>query len=384
MPDFRYTLFDLDGTLTDSAPGITASVKYALKKSGEPVPDYTVLCKFIGPPLLYGFMSFCGMSGERAEKAVEYYREYYSVNGIFESELYPGVDELLAKLCAAGKKIILATSKPEIFAVKILEHFRLSDYFYFTAGATLDKTRTEKADVIAYALKSVGITDLSETVMVGDRFHDIEGAKANGIRSAGVLYGFGNRTELEKAGADFIAGDTNELCRILLGSAGTGGAGKKAQATSVKSAFYDTDIGIIEIGVTDSAVSLIRAAGQKGESVFTELSDEAFRQITEYLSGKRQKFDLPLKITGTDFQKKVYSALLDIPYGETASYGEIAAKTGNPKAARAVGGACNKNPLLLAVPCHRVVGASGSLTGFAAGIETKKKLIELEKANKII
>ena len=107
MPDFRYILFDLDGTLTDSAPGITASVKYALKKSGEPVPDYTVLCKFIGPPLLYGFMSFCGMSGERAEKAVEYYREYYSVNGIFESELYPGVKELLAKLCAAGKKILL-------------------------------------------------------------------------------------------------------------------------------------------------------------------------------------------------------------------------------------------------------------------------------------
>ena len=195
MPDFKYILFDLDGTLTDSAPGITASVKYALKKSREPVPDYSVLCKFIGPPLLHGFMSFCGMSGERAEKAVEYYREYYSVNGIFESELYPGVDELLAKLCAAGKKIILATSKPEIFAVKILEHFRLSDYFYFTAGATLDKTRTEKADVIAYALKSVGITDLSETVMVGDRFHDIEGAKANGIRSAGVLYGFGSRVK---------------------------------------------------------------------------------------------------------------------------------------------------------------------------------------------
>ena len=382
MPDFRYILFDLDGTLTDSAPGITASVKYALKKSGEPVPDYTVLCKFIGPPLLYGFMSFCGMSEERAEKAVEYYREYYGVKGIFEGELYPGVKELLAKLCAAGKKIILATSKPEVFAVKILEHFCISDYFYFTAGATLDKTRTEKADVIAYALKSAGVTDRRKAVMVGDRFHDIDGAKANGIRSAGVLYGFGNRTELENAGADFIAGDTNKLYRILLGSAGTGGAGKKAQANSVASAFYDTDIGILEIGVTDGAVSLIRTAAEKSESVFTELSDEAFMQISEYLSGKRQKFDLPLKITGTDFQKKVYAALLDIPYGKTASYGEIAARTGNPKAARAVGGACNKNPLLLVVPCHRVVGASGSLTGFAAGIETKKKLLALEKRNK--
>lgn len=378
IPDFRYILFDLDGTLTDSAPGITASVKYALEKSGEPVPDYPVLCKFIGPPLLYGFMNFCGMSEERAEKAVGYYREYYGVKGIFESELYPGVKELLAKLCAAGKKIILATSKPEVFAVKILEHFCISDYFYFTAGATLDKTRTEKADVIAYALKSAGVTDRRKAVMVGDRFHDIDGAKANGIRSAGVLYGFGNRTELENAGADFIAGDTNKLCRILLGSAVI----KKAQINSVTSAFYDTDIGIIEIGVTDGAVSLIRIAAEKSESVFTELSDEAFRQITEYLSGKRQKFDLPLKITGTDFQKKVYSALLDIPYGETASYGEIAARTGNPKAARAVGGACNKNPLLLVVPCHRVVGASGSLTGFAAGIETKQKLLALEKRNK--
>ena len=378
IPDFRYILFDLDGTLTDSAPGITASVKYSLKKSGEPVPDYSVLCKFIGPPLLYGFMSFCGMSNERAEKAVEYYREYYGVKGIFESELYPGVKELLAKLCAAGKKIILATSKPEVFAVKILEHFCISDYFYFTAGATLDKTRTEKADVIAYALKSAGVTDRRKAVMVGDLFHDIDGAKANGIRSVGVLYGFGSRKELENAGADFIAMDTNELYRILLGSAVI----KKAQINSVTSAFYDTDIGIIEIGVTDGAVSLIRIAAEKSESVFTELSDEAFIQISEYLSGKRRKFDLPLKITGTDFQKKVYSALLNIPYGKTASYGEIAARTGNPKAARAVGGACNKNPLLLVVPCHRVVGASGSLTGFAAGIETKKKLLALEKRNK--
>ena len=382
IPNFKYILFDLDGTLTDSAPGITASVKYALKKSGEPVPDYTVLCKFIGPPLLYGFMSFCGMSEERAEKAVGYYREYYSVNGIFESELYPGIKELLSQLFSSNKKVILATSKPEVFAVKILEHFGISDYFYFTSGATLDKTRNEKDQVIAYALKSTGITNLSEAVMVGDRFHDIKGAKANGIRSVGVLYGFGSRKELENSGADFIAKDTKQLCRILLCSAGTGGAGKKAQANSVASAFYDTDIGILEIGVTDGAVSLIRTAGQKGESVFTELSDEAFRQITEYLSGKRKKFDLPLKITGTDFQKKVYSALLDIPYGETASYGEIAARTGNPKAARAVGGACNKNPLLLVVPCHRVVGASGSLTGFAAGIETKKKLLALEKRNK--
>lgn len=378
IPDFKYILFDLDGTLTDSAPGITASVKYALEKSGEPVPDYPVLCKFIGPPLLYGFMNFCGMSEERAEKAVGYYREYYGVKGIFESELYPGIKELLSQLFSSNKKVILATSKPEVFAVKILEHFGISDYFYFTAGATLDKTRTEKADVIAYALKSAGVTDRRKAVMVGDRFHDIDGAKANGIRSVGVLYGFGSRKELENAGADFIAMDTNELYRILLGSAVI----KKAQINSVTSAFYDTDIGIIEIGVTDGAVSLIKIAAEKGKSVFTELSDEAFIQISEYLSGKRQKFDLPLKITGTDFQKKVYAALLDIPYGKTASYGEIAARTGNPKAARAVGGACNKNPLLLVVPCHRVVGASGSLTGFAAGIETKKKLIELEKANK--
>ena len=378
IPDFKYILFDLDGTLTDSAPGITASVKYALEKSGEPVPDYPVLCKFIGPPLLYGFMNFCGMSEERAEKAVGYYREYYGVKGIFESELYPGIKELLSQLFSSNKKVILATSKPEVFAVKILEHFGISDYFYFTAGATLDKTRTEKADVIAYALKSAGVTDRRKAVMVGDRFHDIDGAKANGIRSVGVLYGFGSRKELENAGADFIAMDTNELYRILLGSAVI----KKAQINSVTSAFYDTDIGIIEIGVTDGAVSLIKIAAEKGKSVFTELSDEAFIQISEYLSGKRQKFDLPLKITGTDFQKKVYAALLDIPYGKTASYGEIAARTGNPKAARAVGGACNKNPLLLEVPSHRVVGASGSLTGFTAGIETKKKLIELEKANK--
>lgn len=216
MKNYKYILFDLDGTITDSALGITNSVKYALNKLNAPIPPYETLCKFIGPPLLDGFRDFCGFETEKAQAAVKFYREYYETTGLFENAVYDGIPEFLRALKERGKTVILATSKPEKFAKQILEHFDLMQYFDYAAGASMDETRNKKDAVIAYALKECNIKDKSLAVMVGDRHHDIFGAKVNGISCVGVLYGFGNREELEAAGADYIAEDISALYRILL------------------------------------------------------------------------------------------------------------------------------------------------------------------------
>lgn len=216
MKKYKYILFDLDGTITNSALGITNSVKYALNKLNAPIPPYETLCKFIGPPLLDGFRDICGFDTEKAQEAVKLYREYYETTGLYENAVYDGIPEFLRALKEKGKIVILATSKPEKFARLILEHFNLIQYFDYAAGATIDETRNKKDAVIAYALKECNITDKSLAVMVGDRHHDIFGAKQNGIDCVGVLYGFGNREELESAGADYISEDVNALYRILL------------------------------------------------------------------------------------------------------------------------------------------------------------------------
>lgn len=201
----KYILFDLDGTLTDPGIGITNSVMYALKKFNIEVADRTQLYKFIGPPLLYSFQTYYGFSETDSALAVQYYREYFKDRGLYENEVYDGIPELLGKLKERGYKLVLATSKPEVYAVEILKHFGLYDYFDFAAGATMDSTRSKKADVIAYALDSCGIKDLSTAIMIGDREHDILGAKQTGLASIGVLYGYGNREEFEAAGATYIA-----------------------------------------------------------------------------------------------------------------------------------------------------------------------------------
>ncbi len=212
----KYILFDLDGTVTNSMEGITKSVQYALRKYGIEVSDLNELRKFIGPPLKDSFMEFYNFTEEDAEKGITYYREYFTDKGIFENYPYEGIDKLLDSLKSAGKKIILATSKPEVFSKRILDHFDLTKYFDYIAGSTLDGSRSSKGDVIRYALKESNITDLDSTIMIGDRLHDIEGAKACKIESIGVLYGFGDRKELTDAGADFIVNDINELEKLLL------------------------------------------------------------------------------------------------------------------------------------------------------------------------
>ena len=212
---YKTVLFDLDGTLTDPGLGITNSVMYALDKFGIKVEDRTSLYKFIGPPLKESYSKYYHLSGEDLNRAVVYYREYFSEKGIFENVLYDGMTEVLERIKSSGRKIILATSKPDEFAIKILEHFGIEQYFDFVAAATMDETRTGKAEVIAYAIESCNITDLQSAVMVGDRENDILGAKALGIDSIGVLYGYGGMEELQSAGATYLARSVEDIINFL-------------------------------------------------------------------------------------------------------------------------------------------------------------------------
>lgn len=213
---YQYILFDLDGTLTDPGLGITNSVMYALNKFSIEVTDRTSLYKFIGPPLRDSFETFYGFSKEESELAVTYYREYFSVHGLYENEVYDGIEKLLMELKKSNKSLIVATSKPEEFAIKILKHFHLEQYFDFIAGATMDGSRDKKADVISYALNSCNISDFSSTIMIGDRKHDILGANQVGLDSIGVLFGYGNYEELNAAGATYIAENTSDILEFIL------------------------------------------------------------------------------------------------------------------------------------------------------------------------
>ena len=216
MKNYSYLFFDLDGTLTDPAVGITNSVMYALDRQGIHVGDRSELYKFIGPPLIDSFREFYGFSDERAREAVKDYREHFSAQGIFENEVYPGIPALLERLRSAGYRLIVATSKPEHFAVRIVEHFGLDGYFDFVAGAAIDETRTNKWEVIDYAIERAGITDRSRILMIGDRKHDVLGAKKCGIPCLGVLFGYGDRAEHEQAGALAIAETVEDIGRYIL------------------------------------------------------------------------------------------------------------------------------------------------------------------------
>ncbi len=196
-----HILFDLDGTLTDPGIGITNSVMYALERYGISVDSRESLYRFIGPPLVDSFQRFYGFSPADARAAVDVYREYFADRGIFENEVYPGIPALLSRLRAAGLRLIMATSKPEEYAVQIAEHFGLTDFFDCIAGAAMDETRSQKWEVIEYALARCGVTDRDAVLMVGDRKHDVLGASRCGLACLGVLYGYGSRDELEKAGA---------------------------------------------------------------------------------------------------------------------------------------------------------------------------------------
>lgn len=212
----KYILMDLDGTITNPQLGITRSLQYALKHYNINVEDLNSLTKYIGPPLKDTFIEAYGFSDEKSKEAVKKYREYYEEHGLYENEVYVGMEELLSRLQKRGKSLIVATSKPERMARKVLEHFKLEAYFTDICGAAYDDSRSKKEEVIRYAIEKNKITDINQIIMVGDRKYDITGAKNVGIPSIGVLYGFGSREELNEAGADQIAESVEELFDVII------------------------------------------------------------------------------------------------------------------------------------------------------------------------
>ena len=194
---YKAILFDLDGTLTESGEGITKSVQYALEKIGKPESDLEKLKVFVGPPLLDQFMKYADLDEETARKAVEYYRERYADTGIFENQVYPGVENMLNILKNKGYRLAVASSKPEYFVKKVLDHFHLTDYFEVIVGSEMNGARTGKAEVIEETLRRLGLSGhAGEAVMIGDREHDVLGAAACGMKCVGVTYGYGSEEDL--------------------------------------------------------------------------------------------------------------------------------------------------------------------------------------------
>ncbi len=212
----RIILFDLDGTLTNPALGITNSIIYALDKYNIQVANRSDLYPFIGPPLLDSFSNFYGFDEEKCREAVKYYREYFADKGLFENEVYDGIEQVLETLKNTGYVLAVATSKPEPFAKQILEHFNLDKYFTVIAGSTMDETRTNKAEVIEYCLEKLGVTDRKTVLMVGDRCYDVIGAKTCGLEVMGVLFGYGDEAELRNAGADYIAPTVKSVANMII------------------------------------------------------------------------------------------------------------------------------------------------------------------------
>ena len=213
---YTHLFLEMDGTVIDSAPGVTHAVSYALNKCGiQPPPCEELIC-FIGPPLVWSFAHFYGMSEEEARQAVAYYREYYSNGGMLECLVYDGMEELLREMQQRGIICVLATSKPHIYANPILKHIGLDRYFTFVSGPEIDGTRDAKAEVIAYAMEQLGLTDPAKILMVGDREHDTLGAATNHMDSVGALWGFGTREELLQTGAKAVFETPRQLLDALL------------------------------------------------------------------------------------------------------------------------------------------------------------------------
>lgn len=211
----KYLLFDLDGTLINTYEGIVKCVYYALNSLEIEESEPEKLKRFIGPPLEYSFKNYYNLNDTGVRKAIEKYRERYSEKGIYECKPYDGMKELLSK-CYEDKRIIcLATAKPQPFAEKILEMFDLKKYFSVIVGASLDNSFVEKSDIVAKVLSDLGDVPKSEMIMIGDREHDIIGAKNNGIESIGIKYGFAEIGEFEEAGANYIVENVEELVKLL-------------------------------------------------------------------------------------------------------------------------------------------------------------------------
>lgn len=209
---YKAILFDLDGTLTESGEGITKCVQYALEKLGKPEEDLKKLEVFVGPPLMDQFMKYAGFNEMEAEKAVEYYRERYSVTGIFENRPYPGIYEMLDELKRKHYRLAIASSKPEYYVQQILDHFQLTEYFEEIVGSEMNGQRTNKTEVINEAMRRLGMTkNKSQVLMIGDKEHDILGARNAGINCIAVSYGYGSKEEIDAADPFMTVDSVDEL-----------------------------------------------------------------------------------------------------------------------------------------------------------------------------
>lgn len=210
-----YLFFDLDGTLTDPAEGICGCIRYALEKDGRSVGPQESYFPWIGPPLEYSFREFAEASEADIPRLVSFYRERFSTIGLFENKVYPGIPEMLAALRAGGAHMAIATGKPTVFTERILAHFDLRQYFDCVFGTTLGAEPESKAEVIARGMEHMGVKDPGRCVMIGDRKHDVMGARERGMECIGVLHGYGGREELEAAGAGYIVENVSDLQRLL-------------------------------------------------------------------------------------------------------------------------------------------------------------------------
>lgn len=212
---YKYILFDLDGTLTDPGVGITKAVQYALKKNNIVEESLSALEIFIGPPLKDSFMEFYSFDEKMVSDSIQYFREYFIKNGIFENEVYSGILDLLKELKNGDCKIAVATSKPTVFANTVLKHFGMMEYFDLVVGSNLDGTLGNKAEIINCIIENLKIKNLKETIMIGDRKYDVIGAEKNNIDSIGVLYGYGSLEELEEARPTYIVDSISQLHKLL-------------------------------------------------------------------------------------------------------------------------------------------------------------------------
>ena len=216
MSKFKCVLMDLDGTLFDTSEGIMECYKMGLEKFGIFVKDNSELRKVMGPSLYISYRDFYGLDEVQVKEAVRIYREHYNGGGIYKCRMYEGMENTLKLLKANNLKVGVATSKPQVMAEKILNHFGLDEYFDVICGSELDGSRSDKVELINFALKQVGFTDKNEVVMVGDRFYDIKGAIGAGVHSIGVAYGFGTKEELAEAGAEYIVEAPEDILKIVL------------------------------------------------------------------------------------------------------------------------------------------------------------------------
>jgi phosphoglycolate phosphatase len=208
--------FDLDGTLTDPKPGITRSIQYALRKLGREAPSEDALTWCIGPPLRASFVTLLGDDG-LADRGVAFYRERFADIGLYENAVYPDIEHVLAGLARPGRRLFVATSKPAVYAKRIIEHFKLAHHFETVFGSELDGTRVHKGELLAYAI-DIARTDPARSIMIGDRSHDIVGAKQNAMDAMGVTYGYGSPEELIDAGASHICATPRDILGHINGS----------------------------------------------------------------------------------------------------------------------------------------------------------------------